>query len=617
MKTTLSQSFSARIIDGLTFNLHGDWYFNQNYNEAFNKDYPTNQAETNWNTKRSSSAGYNRYFYQTYNATLQYVKTIAEKHNLDIMVGAEYYDRSYEMLSASGSEAPTDDFRDLELTSTEEGKRDIDTSHNQNRILSFFGKVNYDYAGKYLVSLTFREDGYSSLLDNRWGFFPGISAGWVFGKEDFIRNSMPVLSFGKLRASYGVNGNASGIGPYDLQGAYSAVAYDGTTGFYLSTLPNQTLRWEKTNTAEVGLDLSFFHNRLNTNITYYNRLTDDKYASQVLPSTTGYSSIKNNNGKFRNEGVEIELGGKIIQNRDFRWDLNANIAYNINKVVSLPYNGIENNRQGGTEVYTGNGDETIWVGGYQEGQEPGAVVGYVAEYIFRSPSDFPENYVVQSGANNGKWQYTPEEYAKLTAKQKANATCLAIGDVKWKDINGDGIIDSHDQAVLGNSTPRWIGGFNTSFSWKGLRLYANFDYALGFTTYVSGANGWHGYMGCFQGTFNMPVQVWDTVSESNPNGTYPRYVFADQNGPANYWRTSSMFMYKGDYLAIRELALSYSLPKNWMDRIKAQKIEFSVTGQNLGYLSEAKFVTDHESGGGTDVTNPLPRTVIFGVNITF
>jgi len=616
LKTTLNQAFNARIIDGLNFNLSGNWYYNQDYNESFNKDYQTNQAGTSINKTRSSSALYNKYFTQTYNATLQYVKEVATDHNLDLMVGAEYYDRSYTGLSASGSGAPTDDFRDLGLTSTEAGKRSIDSGHTQYRIMSFFGRFNYDYAGKYLFSATFREDGYSALIDNRWGFFPGVSAGWVFGKEDFVRNAIPSLSFGKFRVSYGINGNASGIGPYDLQGSYSSLVYNGKTGFCLSTLPNPSLRWEKTNTFEVGLDVSFFHNRLNANVTYYNRLTDDKYANLSLPSTTGYSSIKNNNGQFKNEGVEIELGGKIIQNKDFYWDIKANITYNKNTIVSLPYNKIENNRQGGTEVYTGEGNNTVWVGGYQEGQEPGCIIGYVAERIVRNANDFPANYIVKSGHYTGKYQYTPADYAKLTPAQQANAICLGVGDVIWKDINGDGVIDSHDQVVIGNTTPHWTGGFNTSFSWRGLSLYAQFDYALGFYSGNSANNDWTWYMGCMQGTYNMPTQVWDTVSESNPNGKYPRYVWADQLGPANYYRTSTMFTYKGDYLAIRELCLSYSLPKKWMEKIKSQGIKFSVTGQNLGYLTKA-LVTNPESGGQTMATYPLPRTVIFGVNVTF
>ncbi len=617
LKTTLSQAFSAKIVDGLTFNISGNWYYNQDFNESFNKDYQTNQAGTSFNRTRSSSALSSQYFTQTYNATLQFNKEVATNHNLDAMVGFEYYDRNYKAVSASGEGAPTDDFRDLGLTSKAEGKRNIDSAHEQYRISSFFGRINYDYAGKYLVSATFREDGYSALLNNRWGFFPGVSAGWVFGNEDFVKNAIPALSFGKLRVSYGINGNASGIGAYDLQGAYSSTAYNASTGFYLSTLPNPGLRWEKTKTFEVGADVSFFHNRLNANITYYNRLTEDKYANLSLPQTTGYSSIKSNNGQFRNQGVELELSGKIIRNKDFQWDLAANITYNKNVIVKLPDNGIPNNRQGGQEIYTGNGNETIWVGGYQEGQEPGTIVGYQSLGLFRSESDFPAGYKVTGDATySGKTLYSPAEYAKLSDADKANGILLAPGDQHWKDINGDGIIDVHDQVVLGNSTPHWTGGFNTTFRWKDLSFYAAFDYAFGYKICENPQYSLSWYMGCMQGAFNMTKDVWDTYSAENPNGKYPRYVWADQLGPNNYINNNSLFTYNGAYIGVRELCLSYSLPKKWMNAIHAQKIEFSVTGQNLGYITGA-YVINPTIGGDSYFSYPVPRTLLFGVNITF
>ena len=163
------------------------------------------------------------------------------------------------------------------LTDTGEGKRTIDSWHTRYRILSFFGRANYDYDNKYLLSFVLRRDGYSSLLGkNRWGNFPGVSAGWIFGNESFVKEKLPFLSFGKLRTSFGLNGNASGIGAYTLQGSYNGQQYNGNMGYLIGTLPNPSLRWEKTRTFEVGLDLSFIENRLNTNFTFYDRLTSDK-----------------------------------------------------------------------------------------------------------------------------------------------------------------------------------------------------------------------------------------------------------------------------------------------------------------------------------------------------
>lgn len=618
-KITLSEGLSARFTDHLTLNVNGTWYIDQDINEAFNKDYQTNQAGTGWNRVRSTSATFQRYFNQTYNATLQYRNTFADVHNVDAMVGAEAFDRTYKYFTASGREAATDDFQDLALTSTEENKRTIDSAHSQYRISSFFGRFNYDYASKYLASFTFREDGYSALLDNRWGFFPGVSVGWVFGQEDFVKNAAPALSFGKLRASYGVNGNASGIGAYTLQGAYSSqTAYDGSVGFLIGTLPNPSLRWEKTTTFEVGADLSFWQNRLNANFTFYNRLTDDKYASLNLPQTTGFSSVTNNNGKFRNRGFELELSGKIIQTRDLRWTASGNISYNRNIIVALPENGLENNRQGGVELYTGNGNEMAWFGGYQEGQEPGMVYGYRVLKMARSESDFPTGYYVTSGHWNGKYQYSPAEWDKLTDAEKANGILLAPGDFIYDDINGDGIIDVHDQVVLGNTIPHWTGGFNTTLTWKNFTLYGRFDYALGY--YIqdySQSLGMTWMLGCMQGTYNMPTLVKDTFTAENPNARYPRYVWADQLGPGNYYKMSSFWTYRADYLAIREISLSYSFPKTILDKVRCKGLNLSVTGQNLGYITGAKFLSSPERGGMRGLGYALPRTVLFGVDVTF
>lgn len=617
-KFTLTQSFKVDLLKNLTLNLNANWYYSESYSESFTKDFESTPGV--WNTTRSSSASYNRDFRQTYNATLNYTKTFYKEHNIDAMVGAEFYDRYYRGFSASGQGAPTDDLPDLGLTDKGENKRDIDSFHEKQRILSFFGRINYDYREKYLLSFVFRQDGYSSLLgDNRWGFFPGVSAGWVFGKEDFIRENLPVLSFGKLRTSFGLNGNASGIGAYTLQGSYNAVTnYNGNTGYLIGSLPNRNLRWEKTRTAEIGLDLSFFQNRFNTNFTYYNRLTSDKYASLSFPTTTGFSSVTNNNGELRNQGIEMELSGRIIETKDWNWSAGLNIAFNKNKIVSLPDNGLERNRQSAFQVYTGNGDEKVWVGGYQEGYEPNIFYTYQVDGIYRSYDEIPANLVRKYGSYT---YYGPEAWKKLSASEQNAKTNFPIqpGDAKFHDVNNDGVIDEFDKVRVGNTNPHWTGGFNSTLTWKGFKLYTRFDFALGFWVYENqdqSKTPW--YMGCYQGSYNVPEMYYDTWSEDNPNGIYPRFLYADQLGKNNYIE-STLFAYKGNYLAIREISISYTLPQKWVESAKMQRAEISITGQNLGYITAAKNVSSPETGAGGAVGSgySLPRTLLFGVNLTF
>lgn len=622
-KFTMIQSFQVDLMKGLYLKASANWYYSEGLYESFTKDYLDNMLTNHYTTTRSTSAKFERNFSQTYNAVLNYAHTFVKDHNANLMLGMEYYDNAKRGFSASGSGAPTDDFADLNLTSTKEGMRAIDSWHEQYRILSYFGRLNYDYKSKYLLSAVFRHDGYSSLLgSNRWGFFPGVSAGWIFGQEQFVKDAVPFLSFGKLRASYGVNGNATGIGAYTLQGSYNSAAYNGNTGFLIGLLPNPGLRWEKTKTAEVGLDLSFFDNRLNANFTFYNRLTSDKYADFSLPSTTGFSSIKNNNGEFRNRGLEVELSGKIIKTKDWSWNVSGNISYNKNKVISLPDNGIARNRQGGQEIYTGekktNEKGEIeymkrWVGGTQVGMEPGVMVVYQSQGVYRSWDEIPGDLVITSGNYYGKKMYGPEAWKNLTKAEQKNALPIMPGDMKWKDINGDRIIDQYDQVLLGNTTPHWTGGFNTTLRWKNFQLYGRFDFALDYWIYDHTTP--EIFLACAQGTYNTTTDVYDTWSEENPNAKYPRYAYADVLTNANYARNSTMFAYKGNYLAIRELSLTYSLPELWAKKVFCQKVDVSITGQNLGYITSANVASPEVSNAGAGYA--LPRTLLFGLNVTF
>ena len=625
-KFTMSQSFKIDILKNLSLTANMNWYYSETYQESFTKDYENTPG--NFVRTRSATAYYNRDFRQTYNAVLNYNETFFLDHHVEVMLGMEYYNKYQRGFEAQGQGAPTDDLPDLSLTDKGEGKRTINSWHEKQRILSFFGRLNYDFKDKYLLSFVFRRDGYSSLLgDNRWGFFPGVSAGWIFGREDFIKEAIPVMSFGKLRASYGINGNASGIGAYTLQGSYGSsnsngsFNYNGNTSYLITELPNPNLRWEKTATFEVGADLSFFANRLNTNLTYYNRLTSDKYAALSFPTSTGFSSVTNNNGEFRNQGIEIELSGKIIDSKDWTWSASGNIAFNKNKIVSLPDNGMERNRINAFQVYTGNGDEKKWVGGQQEGQEPGILYLYQADGIYRSYDEIPANLVRKYGSRT---YYGPEAWNKLTAEQQNATTNFPIqpGDTKFHDVNGDDVIDEFDKVKVGATSPRWTGGFNTTLRWKNFQQYGRFDYALGFWLYensgTQSTTPW--FMGCYQGTYNTPTMYYDTWSESNPNAKYPRYLFADQNGKNNYI-ASTMFAYRGDYLAIREISLSYSLPESVAKMLKMQRAEVSITGQNLGYITGAKNVGSPEANpkdnGAVGQGYSLPRTILFGVNLTF
>ncbi len=619
-KINFAQSFKIDLYKGLSLKLNATMLYDEGLYENFNQDYL--QSPNNWNRTRSSSASFERRRDQTYNAILNYDVTIAKDHSLNALAGFEFYDTYTKGISASGSGAPTDDFMDLQYTSAKENLRSIDSYHFRERIMSFLSRVNYDYKEKYLLSFTLRRDGYSRLLgDNRWGIFPGISGGWVISREEFMKGLNNILSSAKLRASYGLNGNVSNIGAYELQGSYGSSLYNTQIGYALGSIPNPSLKWERSNTTEFGIDLGFLENRIMSTFNYYTRTTLDKYANIPLPETSGISSIRSNNGELRNRGVEMDFDFRIIRKKELTWSVTANISHNINTVIKLPYNGLERNRQGAFQVYDGATGEKIWVGGYQEGQRPGAIYAFIAEGIYKDDAQVMQiagnRTDITSGNNgsNGKILYGPTLWAAMTDAQKANGIPIQPGDVIWKDVNGDNVIDNFDMVEVGNVNPKWFGGFSTTASWKGLTFYARFDYSLDFQQ-VDNIRPW--FLGMMQGSFNTLEDTKNTWTPENPNAEYPRYLWADQLGKRNYARQSSMFVYNSSYLNFREVSLTYSLPKKWMDMMRIGGAEFNVTGQNLGYLTKSKLYTpENSSSSGIGGGYPLPRTVIFGLNLQF
>lgn len=633
-KFQMTQSLLATIIPGLTVKGTMSWYYNEQLSRSFNKDRVVN-ANGTMDRSRNTSESFSRYFDQTYNIVANFNRTFKEKHTVNAMLGMEYYKRNYKAFSASGNSAPTDDFEKLDYAFTgsqspyKPSSLAIGSTQAEEAILSYFGRAEYDYMDKYLVAATFRQDGYSRLQDNRWGFFPGISAGWVFSRENFFQKSSlsNIINYAKLRSSFGLNGVVNGerIKYYTLLGSYAAYSYAGNTGFRIQDLPNLGLKWERTRTGEVGLDLGFFNNRLNLGLTYYNRLTMDKYASKSLPPTTGFSSVTTNNGSFRNQGVEIDIQGTILNTHDFTWTAGLNLTYNKNVVVDLPDNANVNNRQGGYEVYTGDGNKTYFIGGLQEGQEPRHIIGYKNTGILRSEDDVKAlgDYIdvsrsalasVAIYANEEGLERLRNEYPSLVE----SAVKLRPGDVAWRDRNGDNKIDEYDQYDLGNLTPHWTGGFNTTLSWKGISLYARFDMGFDFKVYDSSFTWW---MGAGQGTYNGPKQIKDTWTPENPDAKYPRYVIASNMGTNAYFRVSDILAESGAYLACRELSLSYTLPDAICKKFRSQGLTVSITGQNLGYIKKCTLpLPDNTQNLGyadREGTYNLPRTVIFGLNVSF
>ncbi|MBQ9637262.1 MAG: TonB-dependent receptor [Prevotella sp.] len=609
----------------LVFSFNTSLYHYDYQYESFNKAYTQQNWGGAYNTVRQAYAEMSRYTQIQVNGQLTYTNTFADAHNLEAMVGWEYYNRNDFDFDATTEQSPTDDVPTLNAGSD---YTDASTTWTGYRIKSWFGRVNYNYKMRYLLSLVARYDGISRLKDNRWGFFPGVSFGWNLSEEDFFKNSNLAswVSNVKPRVSYGVNGNVNGLGNYTVYGSYSSAGkYNGDAAIYNSGLLNTNLKWEQSKSFEVGLDLGFLNNRLALILDYYNRETKDLLTSMALPGYTGFSSITTNLGNLRNQGIEVEVRANIINQRNngLKWDVTANLSTVSNKILKLPYNGVDKNRVGGYEVANGT-NGTRWIAGRQEGGKLGEMVAYKQHHIFKDWDDVKQwaNTRIDNVAN----LYGPglaDQYAG-----KSGWKPIQPGDVCWVDYNGDDVIDALDQDVVGNMFPNVMGGFSSTLSYKGLSLYARFDYQLGHTLYNDAKAR---VLGQYQGAFNVIKEVKDMWSEENPNASLPAFYYADQLAKKNITRSvnggysadnqSSAFYEKGDYLALRELTLSYELPKDLIKKAHLTGATVSLTGQNLFYITGYSGVSPEPAlyyYEGIDWGRyPTPKTWLFGVSLTF
>jgi len=634
-KFTLNQAFRLDLAKNLNIRVSGILYYEEEFDESFNQDFRTGlmsltNPATGWNRDRASAASFDRSIRQTYNAVANYSFSFLDKHHVEAMAAFEYYDAYNKGFFAGGKLAPTDDFQDLGLTVKDVagvGARDIDSYHTRERILSTFGRLNYDYDEKYLASFTVRRDGFSRLVgDNQYGIFPTASVGWLAHKEDFLASTKNWLSYLKVRASWGKNGNigigtSNAVGLYEVQGAYgSQVAYNGVIGF-LNTPANPSLKWEKTKTVEAGVEIGLFDNRVTSTVAVYNRLTTDKLAFINVPVSSGVGSIRTNNGSMRNKGVEMEATYKILRNGDFKWQVGANAAWNKNTVVKLPFNGNENNRQGGRQVYDPKTNKLIWVEGLQEGREPGEIYGFVSDGIIRNASDLAAYNKIDLAAGQvwygGSAGKKVASQALITSKglNVGSSTFIPtqLGDMKWKDIDGNDTIDTKDMVSLGRTLPRWQGGFSTTVSWKGLSLYTRIDFALGYKQ-MDFQQMWT--LGSMQGEFNPTEVVKNTWTPENPGAEFPRYTWADQLNSKNFDRPSGMFIVNSGYLAFREVSLSYAIPSKLLQKAKISGLTFSATGQNLGYITNKQLNLPERTGQQSSAYT-IPTQLIFGMNLTF
>lgn len=586
-KLTLSLSSHWDILPGLSFDPQVSLFNSTTNTNTFLPAYYNGLSLV---TTRVTSASYSSFKQQQIDALFNYKKQFAGEHHLSALVGFAYVGGKNYSLSAAGQGAATDNIQTLNATSV---RNAMSSSLSERLILSYLSNINYDYKQKYLLTLNGRYDGASNLGGgNKWGFFPGISAGWNIHKENFWKYLPTALSSFKLRTSYGVNGNIGELGDYTAQGTYAANAiYGGTSAIQNTVLPNADLRWEESKTLNLGADIGLFKDRINVLFDVYRRVTDNLLTTLTLPPSTGFGSILTNYGSLEGKGIELELSAHILPpSSAFQWEASFNASKLKNKILKLPNNNVERNRVGGELLWDAKTGTYTYQGGLQEGGTIGDLFAYKQLGVYA----------------------TDEEAAKGPQDAAAGAFPRKGGDSRWQDTDGNGTIDSRDRIKIGNIYPTITGGFSNYFSYKNLSLTIRMDYMTGHVIYNALATGFDTNSA---GDISMSKNIVDKGWKKQGDITnVPQYMWLDPK--ANILRGSSTYYLKGDFLAVREVTLGYTVPAKIMQKVKLNGLRINITGNNLHYFSKALGVAFPENGGTDAGRYPVPRNFVFGASLT-
>jgi TonB-dependent starch-binding outer membrane protein SusC len=542
-------------------------------------------------TGRGEVQGYGQSrWVQVFNYTARgmaaYDKTFNE-HSLSIIGGTEIQEKSISLTDAQGQGFPLAELK--KLTSAAE-PASINSTLTEEVFVSFFARANYKFRDKYLFSLSGRSDGSSKFgPNNKFGFFPSASAGWILSQED-IFSSLSGISFLKLRASYGLTGNA-GIPNYRYLAQYSGIAYGGESGLVPSQIPNPELRWEKTAQYDIGLDFGLFNDRLTGEIDYYNKQTSDLLLNTPVPSTSGFTTQFRNVGSLENKGIELMLNYMIVRNSDLSISVGGNYAANRNKILSL--NG-EETRIGPTG--------SRFLNAVIVGEPIGSFYG--VEYAGANPANGDALFFMNR---------TP------TQSELDNGTAFIVPGGVYGDRYVTNVFNSAQAKVLGNPTPTSIYGFNTDISYKGFEVNILFQGVAGNKVF-DGAGSFLSANGRYEDNSTIDqLRRWQNPGDITD---VPQARLYANNGA----QSSSRFLYDGSYLRLKNLTIAYNLPAEFIRRFSLTSARLYITGQNLLTFTKYKgwdpevnsdFVATNVNLGNDFYAAPQPKNFLVGIKIGF
>ena len=524
--------------------------------------------------------------------TISYEKSFG-KHNLKALAGYTYQETKRDFYTIEGTGFDNEDPSQRYLLNAKLIQQTA-AGRSDEIISSYVGRINYDFSQKYLISGIVRRDGTSKLLENnRWKVYPSVSAGWLISEENFMKGIEPIISNLKLRASWGQIGNLGNLGPYQfsvplvqtqaLIGAVPSINY----GYAESELSNPNLKWESSEQTNIGLDFTMLNNSLVGSVDAYVKKNKDMLVRDQLPGVSGTPQGRIvNSGDVENKGIEVSLTYQKTRG-EFKFDVTANAGFLSNRIVSIKddLNSLE--PLGLSRVRS-----LPLANIYQVGSPVGAFYGYQTNGLFQS-NDEVKAYVNKDGV-----MYQPNAVA---------------GDIKFKDENGDGVINNSDRVVLGSPFPKTTYSLNANFRYKGFDMNIFFNGAAGNS--VFNAVKHTGLNASFPG-YNLLSESKEAWSPTNTHTNVPVLSSTDNNN--NFGRISDLFIEDASFLRLKNVSIGYTVKESWLNG-KA-KLRFFISGQNLFTITKYSGM-DPEVGlknFGMDLGRyPLSRIYMTGVNATF
>jgi TonB-linked SusC/RagA family outer membrane protein len=572
-----NQYLEYNILDNLMFRTSVSVDFISMKEDEF---YPTTvdyRAGYNWGAVRArTNMTWANENYLTYNTTF------GEGHDVAAMAGFSMQDWKMETTGLDGLYFASDNIRTLNGAGTISNQAVNRT--DEHSMLSYFGRLSYNYKGRYLAEANVRADGSSRFgADNRFGYFPSASAAWRFSDEAFAAG-LNFLSDGKLRISVGQTGNEAI--PNYVQGGEFAIGTNYLTysGASPTVMPNQALKWEVTTQYNLGLDLAMFNSRVSFAADFYIKNTSDLLFAVPIPETTGFGYITRNIGDISNKGMEFAINTHNI-NREFQWSSSFNIGFNRNSVVDLPDEVLTNG-------YIKNGDYHI----LKEGEPIGTFYGWKFLGVYARDEDNVNG--VKFGSATGK--------------------PFIGGDPIWDDLNNDNVINDEDKQIIGDAQPIFAGGFSNDFSYKNfsLNLFLQFCYGNDIYSHLNNMRNW---------VFAYNNVSTDALNRWREQGDVTDYPAPVRNDPKRneYLRVSDRWIEDGSYMRLKNVTFSYTIPKAITSRAGISRLRAYVTGENLltfthytGYDPEVNSYSGLQVGVD-EGAYPQSRTVIFGLNLEF